>query len=176
MIQARIERYLRDAAIPYRFLPHPWARTAQETAEAGHVSGWLVMKTVAVELASGEEFICVVPAPVLVDLDAVCDVTHSRDAVLVDEDRLRELFPGCEPGAAPPFGGLWNLPVIMDSCLCSAETILMPSGRHDGLIELRADDYLDLERPLLAEIAAMPGEPWSHAMRLSPEPHRWHQR
>ena len=63
VIQLRIESYLRDAGLPYLFLPDPRARSAQEAAEAEHVSGWQVAKTIAVELGSGEEVICVVPAP-----------------------------------------------------------------------------------------------------------------
>lgn len=176
MIQARIERYLRDASISYMLLPHPRAVTALEAAQAEHVSGWQVTKSVAVELASGEEVICVVPAPTLVDLDAVCDLTHSRDARLVEADRLRELFPGCEPGAAPPFGGLWNLPVLCERALQALDRILVPGGDHQTMIELVTTDWLAHERPRLGAIAAMPGEPWKHAMPMKgQEPHPWHR-
>ncbi len=164
MIQARIERYLRDAEIPFELLPHRRAVTAQEAAEAEGVSGWQVAKTVAVELASGEELICVVPAPALVDLDAVCDVTGSSDARLVEVDRLRELFPGCEPGAAPPFGGLWNLPVIFELALRTLDHLLVQSGTHEGLLEMRTADYLELELPQIAAISVLPGQAWRHAM------------
>lgn len=176
MIQPRIERYLQDASIPFRWLRHRPARTAQEVAEAEHVSGWQVAKSVAVELGSGEEILCVVPAPTLVDLDAVCDATGSRDARLVEEERLRELFPGCEPGAAPPFGGLWNLPVIFEPALRVLDRLLVQGGTHELLLEIPTQDYLAHEQPVLASIAVMPGEPWAHAQPMrSPEPHPWHR-
>lgn len=176
MILARIERYLRDASIPVRRLPHQWAPTALEAAEAEQVSGWQVAKTVAVELGSGEEILCVVPAPTLVDLDAVCDATGSRDARLVSEDRLTELFPGCEAGAAPPLGGLWGLPVIFESALQAVDRILVAGGTHDLMLEISTADYLTYEQPKLASIAVLPGEPWSHAQPMkTPEPHDWHQ-
>lgn len=175
MIHARIERYLRDAAIPFQRLPHPRAVTSLEAAEAEGISGWQVTKTVAVELASGEEIICVVPSPVLVDLDAVCDVTKSRDARLVEVDRLRELFPGCEPGAAPPFGKLWGLPVLCERALTALDHILVQSGTHDALLEIPTADFLTLEAPQLVAISVMPGEPWKHAMGMKPEPHAWHE-
>jgi len=175
VIQARIEQYLRDAAIPFQRLPHPRAVTSLEAAAAEHVSGWQVAKTVAVELGSGEEIVCVVPAPVLVDLDAVCDVTGSRDARLVEVDRLREMFPGCEPGAAPPFGKMWGVPVLFEKALTALDRILVQSGTHDALLEIPTRDYLTLEQPQIVSISALPGEPWSHAMPMkSPEPHPWH--
>lgn len=163
MILTRIESYLRDREVPYVIRRHPPAFTAQEVAEAEHVSGWQVVKTVAVELGSGEEIICAVPAPTLVDFDAVDDATGSRDSQLCEEGRLRELFPGCEAGAAPPLGGLWNLPVIFDPALRAIDRILVQGGTHDTLIELSTEDFLHLERPRLASIAALPGEPWKHA-------------
>jgi Ala-tRNA(Pro) deacylase len=176
VIQPRIERYLRDASIPFRWLPHPRAATAQETAEVEHVSGWRVAKSIAVELASGDEIVCVVPAPTLVDLDAVCDATGSSDARLVEEARLRELFPGCEPGAAPPFGGLWNLPVVLDPSPRKFDRILVVGGTHERLLEIPMQDYLTYEQPLVAPIAVMPGEPWRHAEPMpAPEPHPWHR-
>jgi len=175
VIEARIERYLRDARIPFQRLPHARTATSLEAAEAEHVSGWQVAKTVAVELGSGEEIICVVPAPVLVDLDAVCDATKSRDARLVEEDRLRELFPGCEPGAAPPFGKLWGVPVLFEKALGALDRILVQSGTHDALLEIPTSDFLALESPHVVSISAMPGEAWRHAMPMkSPEPHAWH--
>ena len=110
------------------------------------------------------------------DLDAVCDVTGSRDARLVDVERLSELFPGCEPGAAPPFGGLWNLPVIFERALGALDLILVPAGKHDGLLELHTADYLQLEQPQVASIAALPGEEWRHALPIEgEEPNPWHR-
>jgi len=177
VIEAQIERYLRDAEIPFRWLPHPRVRTSLEASEVEHVSGWQVAKSVAVELGSGEEILCVVPAPVLVDLDAVCDATGSRDARLVDEDRLLELFPGCEPGTAPPFGKLWDLPVLLERAFCALDRILVQSGTHDALLEIPTRDFVTLEQPQLVSISALPGEPWRHAMRAQgAEPHAWHQR
>src|SRR5690606_24919885 len=120
---------------------------------------------------SGEEILCVVPAPALVDLDAVCDAVGSRDARLVDEERLRELFPGSAPGAAPPLGGLWNLPVVFDPSLRAVDRILLEGGTWEHLLEVPTEDYLRYEQPLVAPIAVMPGEPWKHAKRMPPEPH-----
>lgn len=175
MIQTRIERYLRDAGIAFAFLRHPRAVTAQETAEAEGISGWQLGKCLAVELGSGEELMCVVPAPSMVDLDAVCDVTGSRDARLVEPTRLLELFPGCEPGAAPPLGGLWNLPVILERAMQSLNRFFVPGGDHETLLLLSTADFIAHERPLLAPIATLPGEPWSHAVRYEGrEPHPWH--
>ena len=164
MILVRLERYLREHGVAFRRLPHPRAVDAQRTAEAKGISGWVVAKAIAVELASGEEIICVVPAPALVDLDAVCDATRSRDARLVERDRLEELFPGCQEGAIPPFGGFWGMPVVCDPALLEDDVFYVSGGDYRTMLELNTEDYRILEAPILAPIASMPGEPWAHAV------------
>lgn len=177
MLHPTIERYLRDHDVEFQVHQHPRAITAQETAEAEHVSGWQFAKAVAVELASGEEILCVVPAPALVDLDAVCDATQSKDAVLVEESRMLELFPGCELGAEPPLGGLYGLPVLMDPSLKVLDHLLMRGGTHEDALVVSTADYLQLEQPKLAKIATLEGRPWRHALaEETPEPHAWHHR
>ena len=111
------------------------------------MSGWQFAKSVAVELASGEEIICVVPAPALVDLDAVCDATKSSDAVLVEKRRLDELFPGCEEGAIPPFGGLWDLPILCERpehYSNTVTTVVMPDGVDGDDVLRRARERYNL--------------------------------
>lgn len=173
MILSRIERYLSESGVPYRVLHHSRAVSAQATAEAEGVSGWQVAKAVAVELDSGDELICVVPAPMWVDLDAVEDCTGATDVELVAEPRLHELFPGCEAGAAPPFGGLWNLPLVVDPAIRRIDHLLVKGGSHDTLIVLATEDFLHLERPRLFAIGVMPGQPWAHALPQEPGLHPW---
>lgn len=172
LLRPQIEQYLRSHGVDYRLLAHPAALTAEEVAEAHGISGWQVAKGVLVELRNGEEVICVVPAPTVVDLDAVCDVTGSSDAVLCEAGRLIELFPGCDIGAAAPLGGLWNLPMIFDPLLEDMDRICMNGCSVSELIEMSTADYLQLEQPLTAAIAAMPGEPWRHAMPVE-SPIHW---
>lgn len=173
MILTQIERYLNDHRLTWRLLRHDPTTGSQWAAAEEGISGWQIAKSVAVELGSGEEVICVVPAPALVDLDALVDETSSRDAILCEAARLLELFPGCEEGAAPPFGGLWSLPLIFDPSLRALDRILVQGGTRDTLIELVTDEYLLLEQPILVHIAVLPGEPWKHAMPETPGPHSW---
>lgn len=173
MILTNIERYLDEHRMAYRLLRHDPATSSQRAAAAEGVSGWQIAKSVAVELGSGEEVICVVPAPAWVDLDALVDEIHSRDAILCEASRLMELFPGCEPGMAPPFGGMWNLPVIFEPALRALDRILVHGGTRDLLIELVTGEYLTLEQPKLAHVAVLPGEPWKHAITEIPGEHPW---
>jgi Ala-tRNA(Pro) deacylase len=52
---------------------------------------------------------------------------------LATEAEFSSLFPDCEPGAMPPFGSLYNLPVYVDESLAADEAIVFNAGtRRDA--------------------------------------------
>jgi Ala-tRNA(Pro) deacylase len=169
VIARSVEEYLRGRGIPYRSFEHPRAVTAQETAQAQHVTGWRVVKCVAAEV-DGRIVLCALPAPDIVDLDALCDLFGTSEARICEERELASLFPGSELGAAPPFGGLYGLPVVMDRSLLGAPALLLNAGSHETLVEVSTQDFLQSERPRLGSIGALPGATWRHAEDGEPVP------
>ncbi|MFO7155520.1 MAG: YbaK/EbsC family protein [Pseudomonadota bacterium] len=167
MLSPFIERYLRVNGIPVRLLSEEEAEVHPPRSEDELVVERV--RTVLVELDGGDEVLCAIPEDAEVDFDALCDLLGAEEAVICEEGRQLEVFPGCEFGAAPPFGGLWGLPLIVDADVELSDRVLVPAGRHDLYIEMRTTDLLYLEDPVVAEISAYPGEPWRHAM-----PVKWH--
>ena len=104
-----IHAFLREARVPYTVVPHHPAFTAQEGAAATHVPGRDWAKVV-VCVVDGYPVQAVVPAPFTVHLEHFLELTGGRGIRLAREDELPELFPGCEPGAVPPFGPLYRQP------------------------------------------------------------------
>jgi Ala-tRNA(Pro) deacylase len=128
---------------------------AQKVAQAVHVSGYQVAKTVLFE-AEGERWMAVLPAMSMVDTDRLGEILDKRHVRLLDEEEFVELFPECEVGAEPPFGSLFGIPVLMDDSLREEECMLVRGGSHDEALELRTDDFERLERPWTGTFAVMP--------------------
>ena len=56
---------------------------------------------------------------------------------------------GCVPGAVPPFGNLFGLPVLVDEALAERNEIAFNAGSNAVSIVMRGDDFLQLsEAPL----------------------------
>jgi Ala-tRNA(Pro) deacylase len=51
---------------------------------------------------------------------------------------------GCVPGAVPPFGNLFGLPVLVDEELARREQIVFNAGSPSVSIFMRCDDFLRL--------------------------------
>jgi Ala-tRNA(Pro) deacylase len=148
MIPESITAYLEENGVPFQRHPHRRAVTAQELAAALHVTGYRVAKSVIVN-ADDQYWIAVLGAPDLIDLDALGRLLDARSVELAGEEEFADFFPNCELGAEPPFGRLYEIGVVCDESLRSADRLLFRAGSHEEALELRFEDFLRLEEPLL---------------------------
>jgi len=153
-ILTKLRTFLDQNQVPYDVATHPQAFTAQEVAAAQHVPGRELAKVVM--LRSGADFImAVLPAPYRVDLDRAKAALGKPDLVLASEQEFAGLFPQCEPGAMPPFGNLYNLPVLVDETLTRDATIIFNAGTHTQTVKMRYADFARLVKPKVATFGAL---------------------
>jgi Ala-tRNA(Pro) deacylase len=149
---AKLKALLDRNGIDYEIIPHFTAFTAQEAASAARIPGREVAKTVMVKI-DGSMAMVVVEAPDHVDLGRLREIAGAGSAELASEAEFRDLFPDCEPGAMPPFGNLWDLPVFVDQRLREDERIAFAAGSHTELVRLAYGDFERLVNPAVAELS-----------------------
>jgi Ala-tRNA(Pro) deacylase len=150
-ISIRLKNFLDENQIPYSVMTHIRAYTAQGAAATMQISGKELAKTVV--LSAGEEMIlAVLPAPNHVRLDKLAD-EMGKPVRLATEQEFSSLFPDCEPGAMPPFGSLYNLPVYVDESLAADEAIVFNAGTHRDAIRMRYADFVRLAKPTICSFA-----------------------
>jgi len=148
----RLETFLDEHHTRYTTIRHSRAFTAQGVAAAAHISGRELAKTVMVRV-DGKLAMAVLPAPQRVDLELLRQTAGARRVELADEGSFARCFPGCEPGAMPPFGNLYGMPVFVDRALAEDDEIAFNAGSHSELIRLSFGDFNDLVRPRLGHFA-----------------------
>jgi CheY-like chemotaxis protein/prolyl-tRNA editing enzyme YbaK/EbsC (Cys-tRNA(Pro) deacylase) len=122
-----LHRILRHFQVPYEIRHHSPAFTAQQLAEAEHVSGHRVAKTVL--LASGSHPVSVVlPAPSRLDLQRVQEVLGGEPLRFAQEEEIAAWFTGCPPGAVPPLRLRSDHRILMDRSLAHLGKVLFPAG------------------------------------------------
>lgn len=151
MIPLSIAKYLESHHAPYRTRFHTRAISAPELAASTHVKGDRVAKSVIVE-ADGKKWIAVLPATELLDMSRLASALGASEAHLLDEHEFSHDFPECDVGAEPPFGGLFHMPVIADDTLAEQPEIVMRGGSHEEVVEMRWEDFEELEHPKVAAI------------------------
>jgi Ala-tRNA(Pro) deacylase len=105
-----------------------------------------------VKKENGTPVMLVLPASHKVDFAQLREVLGVR-AELEQEREFRDLFSGCETGAEPPFGNLFNLDTIVDPALARDEEIVFNAGSHWQTVRMRYADYAHLVRPRVAPFA-----------------------
>jgi Ala-tRNA(Pro) deacylase len=88
-----------------------------------------------------------------VSFDLLREAAGAENVQLAAERAFGDLFPGCEVGAMPPFGNLYDMEVYVSKLLSEDEEIAFNAGSHTELIRLMFKDFLRLVEPKVARIA-----------------------
>jgi Ala-tRNA(Pro) deacylase len=148
----RLKQFLDGNAVRYVTVAHSPAYTAQEIAALAHVPGREWAKTVMVKL-DGKMAMAVVPASRRVVFDLLKEAARVRTAELATEQEFKDLCPGCEVGAMPPFGNLFGMDVFVDEALAEDAEIAFSAGTHSEMVRLPFADFHRLVNPHVVKLS-----------------------
>ena len=149
----RLKKFLDDNNIKYISIFHSHAYTAQEVAASAHISGRELAKTVMVKI-EGKMAMAVLSASDKVDFSLIQKAAGASKVELASEHEFTDLFPGCQIGAIPPFGNLYEMQVIVDAKLTEETGVVFNAGSYTELIMLHYEDYKRLVKPCVARISS----------------------
>lgn len=142
----KLKEFLDSHKVKYLSMTHSPAFTSQEIAAAAHVSGRQLAKTVIVKL-DGRLAMVVLPANDQINFAKLREVTGTSTIDLASESDFKDKFAGCEVGAMPPFGNLYDMPVFVSSQLSQQDHILFNAGSHSELMQVAFGDFERLVKP-----------------------------
>src|SRR5262249_43556783 len=138
--------------VSYLHKKHSVAYTSQEIAQVGRVSGEEFAKTVILK-ADEKLLMAVLPADHVIIMDKLKRHVGCETLALATEQEFIEKFPGCQPGAMPPFGKLFGLPLYCESALSKELEIEFNAGTHVDTIRMNFDGFNKLENPVLVSFS-----------------------
>jgi len=141
-----LREFLDNNNIKYQVIFHSKAYTAQEIANLAHIPGQELAKTVILTL-DGHLAMAVLPASAHVDVAAIRVIAGVENARLASELEFKDRFPGCETGAMPPFGNLYDMAVFVDEELAKDKEIAFNAGSHTELVRMAFHDFVHLVNP-----------------------------
>jgi Ala-tRNA(Pro) deacylase len=155
-ISKSLKKFLSERKVKVETKKHKEVYTAQEIAGKTHTPGSEFAKVVVAKAKEGF-FLAVLPASYRVDLVKLKSAVGSAGPIkIATESEFKTLFPDCEVGAMPPFGGLYNLPTIVDKSFSDDEKIAFNAGTHKELMKMKFSDYKSLESPRISSFAFNP--------------------
>jgi len=148
----KLKEFLDANGVKYVGINHSAAYTAQEIAASAHIRGKELAKTVIVTL-DGRMAMVVLPASRKIGFELLQKAAGAENVQLAGEGAFRDMFPGCEVGAMPPFGNLYGMDVYVSPLLAADEEIAFNAGSHTELIRLAYKDFERLVRPKVVSVA-----------------------
>ncbi len=151
-VSERVAQWLREAGVVFELLEHAPARTSEEAARVRGTR--LQQGAKALVVRADERFVhCVLPADRRADNAALRALVGTRKLRFATREELLALT-GCEPGAVPPFGNLFGLPVLLDEALCANEQVVFNAGSNTVSITMQCADLVRLSGASLCRFSA----------------------
>ena len=150
----RLQEFLDKQQVKYVVISHSRAFTTQEIAAATHIPGKELAKPVIVEV-DGTMAMAVVPGSQKVDLAMLRDALGATRVTLAQETAFKDRFPERDPGAMPPFGNLYGMPVYVADSLTEDEEIAFNAGSHTELVKMSYRDFERLVQPQIMHFAVL---------------------
>jgi Ala-tRNA(Pro) deacylase len=145
-IAQAVENYLRVHELPYDTIKHPKAVSATHVAEAAHVPGDRLAKSVLLQDANGY-VVAVLPSTHKLHLGKLRN-QFNRMLGLATEDEISDLFSDCDSGAIPAVGHAYDVTTVIDDSLLEQPDVYFEAGDHEALIHMNGRDF----RALMADL------------------------
>jgi len=138
-IAITLQEYLDREGVPYEVTEHPHTHNSRETAQAAHVPGDYLAKSVLLEDEQGY-VLAVIPSTHRVELGKLRKALN-RNLGLATEDEVGRLFRDCEIGAIPPVGQAYGVDVVVDDGVAERAEIYFEAGDHLALIHMDGQSF-----------------------------------
>jgi len=142
----KLDDFLTNRRVPFQRLVHQPVYTANRVAQALHVPGREMAKSVLLRTGHGY-VLAVLPATHHVNLEDVGECLGEERVEMASEADMDKLFPDCERGAMPPFGSMYQLPTLVDDALAEDEEIVFEGQNHSEAIRMTYRDFEEVEHP-----------------------------
>jgi Ala-tRNA(Pro) deacylase len=150
-VTERLTRWLHERGASFRLLEHAPVFTSEEAARVRGTP--IEAGAKALVLRAEERTVHVVlPGNRKVDNAQLRAILGTRTLRFATPEELLALT-GCTPGAVPPFGNLFGLPVLVDEELAKREDIAFNAGSNTVSIVMRCADFLRLSEAKVHKLA-----------------------
>jgi len=152
-IAQSVESWLQSHHVDYELIQHPHTASSMLTAQAAHITGSQLAKSVLLEDDSGY-LMAIIPATHRVDLGLLHRQFHRRLGLAVEKE-VNDVFFDCEPGAIPAIGPAYRIATIVDDSLLEQPDVYFEAGDHEALIHMSGPAFG-------AMVADLPHGPIAH--------------
>ncbi len=153
-VTERLLSLLETAGVTYRVVEHEPVFTSEQAAAVRGTPAGAGAKALLVK-ADDRYALLVIAGSRRVDNGRLRQALGARRVRFASAEELFTLT-GCRPGALPPFGALFNLPVLLDRSLEPAPQAAFNAGSHTVSVVMDGPDFRRLLAAQPVDVAEPP--------------------
>jgi Ala-tRNA(Pro) deacylase len=142
-IAITLEQYLSNNNIDYKLIKHRHTNASLDSSHSAHVPSDHVLKSVVLINKDREYIMAIVPAASRLSISRLNELT-GKEYFLLNELKLKELFPDCDKGAIPAMGEAYGMEILVDDTLLVADPVYIEAGDHRHLIKMSHKQYAQI--------------------------------
>lgn len=133
---------LKKSNASFRMIDHPPTRTAQEAAKVAGSKPEEVAKSLVL-MADKKPILVIVAGDRRIEFRMLKKLKNIKDLRMANSEEVIS-HTGCPIGSVPPFGQLFNLPIVIDSAIKAMEEVVFSPGTNLQSIRMKAKDFLGI--------------------------------
>lgn len=133
---------LKKSSVSFQLIDHPPTRTAQEAAKVAGSKPEEVAKSLVL-MADKKPMLVIVAGDRRIDFKTLKKLKGIKDLRMATPEEVLAQTD-CPIGSVPPFGQLFNLPVIIDSAIEKMDEVVFSPGTNIQSVRMKAKDLLKI--------------------------------
>ncbi|MFZ3100190.1 MAG: YbaK/EbsC family protein [Minisyncoccales bacterium] len=134
-VPKKVAGVLAEVGAKYELIGHRTVYTAFDKAATLKIKPGEIAKVLVIKV-DGKPAMAVIGGDRNLDMDKLIKLSKAKKIDFAKEKIIGQTFKGIDPGAIPPFAGLWNVKVFCDKKLLEAPKIILPSGSYEASLKI----------------------------------------
>ena len=130
-IPKKVEGFLSKTGIKCETITHRTVYTAFDKAATLKIKTGAIAKVLVIKI-DRELAMAVIGGDRNLDMDKLAKLAKAKKIDFAKEKIIAETFKGIDPGAIPPFAGLWQIRVFCDKKFLESPKIIISAGSYEA--------------------------------------------
>ncbi|MBU7582191.1 MAG: tRNA-dependent cyclodipeptide synthase [Nostoc sp. TH1S01] len=141
----KLQEFLNSHQLKYQTIFYSPAYTAEELNRYKQALGLELIEAIVVEIDKQKIAIVLLSASVKINVDSLQKALDANSIKLLNQKEFEHLFPDCEFGTLPPYGGFYDMDVFWSHDLSENKNVAYYAYSYAHLVKMK---YIDFEKLL----------------------------
>lgn len=151
----KVRDFLEKAGAKFELMGHKTVFTAYDKAATLKIQPKTIAKVIVVKI-DNELAAAVIPGDKNLDIEKLKKTAKAKKIDFAKEAAIGKKFTGIDPGAIPPFCGLWDMKFFADKSLLSQPKIIFSAGSYEWSIKMAPSAFRKITPDAVAGNFAKP--------------------